>query len=289
VLGPVLAGLLGAVAGAGVALAALGVSGRRVLGPWRAGTWSASPARTALAVGAALVAGAIAVAVTGWAAAGVVAARGAGAAPGAWRRRGHHRAEVARLEAVAAWTEMLRDTIAAAAGLEQAIAATAPIAPAPIAPAVQRLAAGVDVVRLADVLRRFAAEVDDGTADLVATALALAAEREARDLAPLLGQLAATARAEAQLRTRVWLDRARLRSSVRVIGGCVVAFAAGLAVLDGAYLAPYDEPAGQLVLVALALVTAGALGAMGRLGRLAAPERVLGVRGGEHHLGQVAS
>src|SRR5262249_36955946 len=48
---------------------------------------------------------------------------------------------VARTEAIATWTEMLRDTIGAAHGLESAIAATAPVAPGPIHDEIGALAA----------------------------------------------------------------------------------------------------------------------------------------------------
>ena len=43
-------------------------------------------------------------------------------------------AALARTEAIASWTEMLRDTISAAHGLEAAITTTAPVAPEAIRP-----------------------------------------------------------------------------------------------------------------------------------------------------------
>ena len=52
-----------------------------------------------------------------------------------------HARRVARIEAVATWTEMLRDTLSAAAGLEQAILATAPLAPVAIRGEITELAA----------------------------------------------------------------------------------------------------------------------------------------------------
>lgn len=48
-----------------------------------------------------------------------------------------------RMEALAAWTEMLRDTLSAAAGLEQAVLATADIAPAALEPEMRKLASAV--------------------------------------------------------------------------------------------------------------------------------------------------
>ena len=52
-----------------------------------------------------------------------------------------------RSEAVASWAEMLRDTIAAHAGLQEAIAVTARVAPAPIRTEVQTLAVRAEPVR----------------------------------------------------------------------------------------------------------------------------------------------
>ncbi len=192
--------------------------------------------------------------------------------------RSDHQREIDRVEAVASWAEMLRDTIAAAAGLEQAIVATGPIAPAPIAAPVARLAVAVELEPLAPALRRFADEVDHPTCDFVVAALVIATEREARELGPLLGQLAVCARDEAKMRTRIWIDRARTRTSVRVIAGCVVAFASGLFVLSRTYLQPYDSTAGQLVLLAIGALFAASFAAMSRMGRIALPERFVARR-----------
>ena len=53
--------------------------------------------------------------------------------------RGHAR-RVARIEAIATWTEALRDNLSGAAGLEQAIMASAIEAPEPIRDEVTQLA-----------------------------------------------------------------------------------------------------------------------------------------------------
>ena len=99
---------------------------------------------------AAALAGSLAVyAVTGWLAGAVLVALGAWVVPRAMGARSRHQAEVDRVEAIAAWAEQLRDTMAAANGLEHAIGASAVVAPAPIAGPVGRLAAKLDHVRLA--------------------------------------------------------------------------------------------------------------------------------------------
>ena len=196
---------------------------------------------------------------TGWPAGTVLAGLAAWAAPSVLGRDQDAAGPVARIEAIAGWTEMLRDTTSAAAGLEQAIAATAPLAPEAIRPQVTvlagRLAAGD---RLDGALREFAAQVADPLADLVVAALIHAAAHHARRLGELLSSLAASARAQASMRLRVEAGRASLRTSARMITTVTGLMAAGLVLLNRGYLAPYDSAAGQLVLLlAGAIFTAG--------------------------------
>ncbi|HLX87912.1 MAG TPA: hypothetical protein VKR22_05605, partial [Acidimicrobiales bacterium] len=74
------------------------------------------------------------------------------------------RAGTERAEAVASWTELLRDTLAAAAGLGQAIVATSDLAPHPIRPEVVRLADRLaSGMPMEDGLRSFAAEMGDAS------------------------------------------------------------------------------------------------------------------------------
>jgi hypothetical protein len=80
------------------------------------------------------------------------------------------------------------------------------------------------------------------------------------------------------MHTRVWVDRAKTRTSVRVIAACVVAFAAALFLFSRRYLEPYDTVGGQLMLLGIAGLFAGSLVGMQRLGRIALPERFVGRR-----------
>ena len=81
------------------------------------------------------------------------------------------RAAYERLEGLAAWTESLRDTIAGAVGLEQAIPATANAASPPIARAINDLSDRLRVrVPMTTALMRFADDLDDSTADLAVAA-----------------------------------------------------------------------------------------------------------------------
>ena len=109
-------------------------------------------------------------------------------------------------------------------------------------------------------------------------ALVIAAEKDARDLGPLLGQLATCARDEAKMRTRIWIDRAKTRTSVKVIAGCVLLFAGGLLVFSRAYLEPYDTAVGQVVLLVIGAAFAVSLIAMDRMARIEVPERFVARR-----------
>jgi Flp pilus assembly protein TadB len=229
-------------------------------------------AHVAGSVGAGLVVGLV----TGWPVGGLLATLAAGLLP---RLVASGRAEAertAKIEAIATWAEMLRDTLAGAAGLEQALLATAPITPDPIRPQVATLATALQAgTRLPDALTDLADELNDPTADLVVTALRLAATRQARQLGDLLGRLAGTAHDHAALRLRTSAARAQTRTSVRIIIGTTTVMAAGLVLFSHAYVAPYRTVGGQLVLLVIGAIFAAGYGWLARMSRIPAPERIL--------------
>jgi hypothetical protein len=157
------------------------------------------------------------------------------------------------IEAIAAWTEQLRDTVSASAGLEQAILATEQRAPRAIRPHVQKLTASLRYEPFEMAVHQFANDVSHPLADFVAIALITCTQHQARDIGTLLGVLADTAREESKLQLRVWVSRARTRSAVRIIVWSVVVFVTALAVFDGAYLSPFMSMTGAL----MALLDAG--------------------------------
>jgi len=191
------------------------------------------------------------------------------------RRRPIRRDEVAIVEALAVFAEQLRDTMAGARGLEQAIVVTSSTAPPVIRPMVQRLAASVGIGSVPDSLRVFANEVDHPLADFVSAVLISAVDNQVRDVGALLGHLAECCRDEVRMRTRVWVARARLRSAVRIIMVVVVAFTVGLLLLDAEYMAPYASPTGALVLSGVIATFASAIVLMGRMGRIEMPSRFI--------------
>ncbi|MGW8375395.1 type II secretion system F family protein [Streptomyces sp. ODS28] len=225
---------------------------------------------------AAIASGLVAGAFTGWVVGGVLAAMAVWSLPRLLGIGAADQRRVELVEGIAGWTEMLRDTLAAAAGLEQAVIATARTAPKPVRPHIQALAERLEHgERLAPALRQLADELEDPSADLVLAALVLAAEQQARQVAPLLGELAATARAQVEMRQRVDASRARTRTTLRVVVVTTLSFAGGLIVLNPAFLAPYDSLAGQFVLLCIGALFTLAFHWLRRMARLEEPERFL--------------
>ncbi|MFD0204015.1 MULTISPECIES: type II secretion system F family protein [Saccharothrix] len=272
------AALLGVGTGLGLLLVVLGWRGTDPQRQRRTRTRAAGNVdqhrglRIALAVTAGVVTGLL----TGWVVGAVLAGLAAWALPRVLGRDPEHARRVARIEAIATWTEMLRDTLSAAAGLEQAILATAPLAPAAIRGEVGELAAGIENGdRLAPALRRLGERLDDPVGDLVIAALLLAAEQQTRQLAELLGSLADAARGQASMRMRVEAGRARTRTSVRVIVGTTLAFAVAVVLLNRNYMGAYDSAAGQIVLLGIGALFAAGFAWLNRIARVAQPDRFL--------------
>jgi len=213
-------------------------------------------------------------AVTRWPVGAVLAGVACGVLPRLLGTDRAHQAALARTEAVAAWAEMLRDNLSAAAGLEQAILAAAAVPPAPIRAEVTDLAAAVRAgVRLPQALAAFRESLADPTADLVVRALSQAAHRQASRLADLLSELAEVARKRTAVRLRVAAGRARVRTSARVVTATTCVFAAGLVALNRGYLHAYDTAVGQLVLLAIGGLFAAGFAGLTRLGRVGEPTR----------------
>jgi Flp pilus assembly protein TadB len=232
--------------------------------------------RTGLRAAGAL-AGAVAIGVlTAWPV-GIVLAGAAGWwAPSLLNGRQRQANAQARLDAIATWTEQLRDVMAAAAGLEQAIVATAAHAPSAIRDDIHALAGSIEAgTSVRTSLRRFADRLDDPSGDLVVAALVLAAEGSPRQVGDLLSRLAATTRDTVRMRLRVESGRSRIRSSVRIVTTVTVLFSVAIVVLNPTYVAAYRSPLGQTVLVGVAAFFAGAFWWLARAGHDAPVGRFL--------------
>ncbi len=178
-------------------------------------------------------------------------------------------------EAIASWTEMLRDIVVAAHGLEEAIEVSADIAPAAIRTQVVTLAGQARRGRLVPALSEFGEELAHPLGDLVVLALRQAAEGRGVELGPTLAALALTAREDAAMRQRVETRRAHVRTAVRIIIGATVAMIAFVVFLNRRYLHAYATTTGQIVLAVVIAFGGVALWWLSAMGRYQSPERFL--------------
>jgi len=211
--------------------------------------------------------------VTGWPVAAVFAGLGTVLAPRLLGGKQARQAAIDKTEAIASWAESVRDTMAAAAGLEEALTATAVAPPAAIAPEVRRLSERLRHQRLTDALASFGDELDHPSSDLVVAALTIAAKMEAADLGSLLSRLAVSIRDDATMRVKVEVGRQRLRTSAKIILGSVAATVVMLMVLNRTYLDAYDTLLGQTMLAVVGGVFAGGSWLMARMSDIDLPER----------------
>ncbi len=193
----------------------------------------------------------------------VVAAVALGLLVGYWDRiagtSSEERRAIDRLDALAVWTESLRDTIAGAIGLEQAIPATAANVPGVLRPSLNLL---VDRLRirepLPDALRAFADDLDDPSADIICASLLLNARLRGPGLRDVLTELAKSTREELDMRRRIEASRRSIRRSVRIVLFIVLGMMGGLSLFNQRYVEPYDSIGGQVVLLfVVGLLAAG--------------------------------
>jgi hypothetical protein len=211
--------------------------------------------------------------VTGWIVVAVSVALLVAAIPGIGRPYIQTRNEQELVDGIATWTEQLRDTLAGAHGLEQAIVATSVHAPLVLQAHVKKLASFIGYGSLEDGIRRFGDDLDNSTADFVVAALVTASQHQARDLGMLLTQIAQCARDESKMRSRVWVGRARTRSAIKIIATVIASFVLGLFTFNRTYLQPYSSIQGQVVLSAILGVFAVSLSLMQSMAKIIEPER----------------
>jgi hypothetical protein len=225
---------------------------------------------------AALVAGAAVLFVSGWLLPAAIVGGAAFWAAAGWlgRRRGASR-EIERLDALASWIENVRDVLMAGEQPLGAITSTVAACPAIIRPQVRRLAVGLARQEPDIVFRRFADELDDPLADLVASGLSIAVRRGARTV-PVLTALAEQTRQQVDRRRLVEAERAPTRREVRALTAIMGALVLGLLLLGrSAYLTAYDSVTGQVLLAAALTGYAALLLRVQRLAAFPRPGRFL--------------
>jgi len=186
------------------------------------------------------------------------------------------RLAITRVEGLAAWTESLRDTIAGAVGLEQAIPATAVNAAPSIRPSLNLF---VDRLRvrepLPDALMKFADDLDDPSADLIVAALILNSRLRGPGLRDVLTALADSARDELDVRRRVEGSRRSTRRSVQIVVIVIGVMSGALVLFNQSYVQPYASVEGQIVLAVVLAIFALSIFWLRRLSGVVTPERFL--------------
>jgi Flp pilus assembly protein TadB len=268
---PLLAVMIGAAIGGGLFLLVVALRGLPPKPP-------AGPSRLqrqlhdlAGARGAtALIAGIVVLVATRW----VVAGIGVALLAASWRSLGgaaSERKAMASLEGLATWTESLRDTIAGAVGLEQAIPASLRVAAPSLLEPLERLVGRLHTrVPMADALRLFADDLNDPGADLI-----INSRLRGPGLRDLLGALSASIREELDMRRKVNAERRSTRRSAQIVVGVSVGLALLLGIFNRGYVHVYDSALGQLVLILIVALYAGGFIWIRRLARFDVPERLL--------------
>jgi len=270
---------LGAVIGMGAFLLVLSIVGTLPRDPGKPPLLrrrSINPRRTTMRAMAGIVTGLAVLVLTHWVVLGVAVGLLAGFWSNVFGGTREERNGILRLDALASWTESLRDTIAGAVGLEQAIPATAATSSPLIRPSLNLL---VDRLRIREplpsALQRFADDFDDPSADLVVAALILNSRLRGPGLREVLTALANAAREELDVRRRIEATRRSTRRSVQIVVAVTLGVAALLIVLNHTYVQPYNSFVGQIFLsISIGLFAAGVFW-LRRLAHIPMPERFL--------------
>jgi tight adherence protein B len=274
-----LGALLGLALGAGVLLIATG------LGPppatnqlrRRPTTFSFPPGLDHRHVIAALATFVIVSALTKWWAAAGLASTACVLLPMMVAERAGQVTERNRLAALAGWVESVRDLLAAASGIEEAIVKSAEtLTPeSPIRETIWQLRAATEALGLREGLRRFGERVADPIGDYIAATLLVASERPSSGIHGQLTEAAQSARESVSVRERIEASRSRMwtaSSTIGVISIVMVAFVIGT---QPTYAAWYATPVGQTILLGCGLVELVGMWWMARIARPRPGHRVV--------------
>ena len=275
----VLADLAGAVVVAGLVLIVAAWTGTDLLPDRPAGRPRGRVARIrsrrTLAETAVVVASAIAAwAATGWPVAGIAVAAAVVFLP---RLLGGRRTQrrIARLDAMETWTRQLADVLTTGTGIEDALLTTAADPPEPIAEEVTALRRRLEYrTDTEDAVRAFADDVALPIADMIAATLIIASRIRGRGLHDVLTALAGTVAKDVAMQREVDAERATHRTTALWVVAALGVFV-GFAVFNRAYVAPFGTATGQMMLVFVAALYAGAVWWLHRLATPPAGHRIL--------------
>lgn len=190
-------------------------------------------------------------------------------APRAARRRAAER------NALPEFAEQLRASIGAGDSIEQGLLKLAATGPAALRPELLRLVMRQQVEGFEPALREFRNRLGDALADEVCAALLLEYRLGGKQIGLVLSRLADATRQKLALRQEAIARQAHVRLTARIVVAVPALTLVLLRVISPEYLAVYDGPKGQLVLLGCLVWLAIGYGVLLWLGRLPTPPRVL--------------
>jgi len=209
---------------------------------------------------AAIVAALAVMLITGVPAAAAVTAAAVAGVPALFRSVGAAAGEIDRAEALQTWVRRLSDLLSTNSELTRMLVESARSAPAaltgPLAELAVRLDAGWPVE---SALRGLSDDLDSASGDLVVAALILGMRDRGGGLAEVLTRLADTIAEDVKTRRAIEADRAKPRTTARMVISITLIAAGGMAILNPEFLEPYASPAGQVALLVIAVYMAGCL------------------------------
>ena len=229
---------------------------------------AAPGAFVALSLGTAAAGGLACYLLLDWALLALVGAGVGLVAPGLYfERRGRRKRgemQAALVDAIG----QLRASLAGGQSVQQALVALARTGPLPLRPEFADLARDLPRHGVVPALRLMQARLADPLFDTFAGALVINDRIGGRQIGPVLEQLARAARAELLLQEESRAQQASTVLQARIIAALPWALLVLIREANPGYLAPFDGPEGQLLLVVCGVVTAVAYRAMLWLGRL---------------------
>ena len=224
----------------------------------------------------AVIAGLLALLLTGWVAIGIGTAGAVILVPSVLGK-GSTDQTITKLEALSGWTRRLADLLAsgAASSLDRALEKSATVAPAAISTEVDALVARMGPQGTRAALLAFAKDMADPVSDEVAMSLILQLRHGGRGLSAVLADLARHVEDQIRMRREVEADRAKPRSNVRTLVILTLGLSVGLILFDHSYLEPYGTVKGQIALAGVVAIFGAALLWLQRIIRQQPGERLL--------------
>ena len=216
-------------------------------------------------------------AVTGWWALGLLILGASVLLPAMVNERKGQAKDRERLAALASWVEAVRDMLAAASGIEEAIVRSAEtLTPdSPIRQPIGRLRGTTEALGLREGLRRFGEDLADPIGDYIAASLLVASERPSGAVHDQLSEAASNARESVAVRERVEASRARMWTASSTIALISIVMVTFVIATQATYAAWYSTVTGQTVLLACGSVELVGMWWMARMARPALGHRVV--------------